>query len=379
MARKTQFQAQRIAYIVILLLVSLVIVSPFIIPIVFAGTVALALYPLQLKLEKRSWRRSRAAGFITSIFTIIISIPFMFFMTKGTLLVIEQLEKFNLSGQIQDQGMQQVVRNMRKELVQGAQTYLSQLPFANFLTEEKLNTYLQSVNVILLDFFKNLASSIPTLILFLVVMVLCTYAFLSGAAGVRAFFQELFGFNKRKMDHFVGIFLRDSRQVYISNIVTGAVQSLIVATAVYFITDADWFLVFFVTLIFSFVPIIGAAPMAGIFAVVSFFQGNTTGAIILLVIGVFTGLIDNILRPWLASFGESKAPGVVSFIFVIGGALLIGFPGLFIGLLVGSIVYDTLPLFWDEIEKTETPAPGRSIGGLFSFGDKSKAAENPPH
>ena len=379
MARKTQYQVQRIAYIALLILVSLVIVSPFIIPIVFAGTVALALYPVQLKLEKRNWKRGRAAGFITTFFTIIISIPFMFFMTKGTLMVIEQLEKFSITDQLQVQGMQKVVQNMRQELVQGTQTYLSKLPFANFLTEDKLNVYLKSVNVILLGFFKNLASNIPTVILFLVVMVLCTYAFLNGAAGVRAFFQELFGFNKRKMDQLVGIFLRNSRQVYISNIVTGAVQSLMVATAVYFITGADWFLVFFVTLIFSFVPVIGAAPMAGVFAFVSFFQGNTTGAIILVVLVVFTGLIDNILRPWLASFGESKAPGVVSFIFVIGGALLIGFPGLFIGLLVGSIVYDTLPLFWDEIEKTEAPAPGRNLGGLFSFGDKSKKDENPPH
>ena len=81
--------------------------------------------------------------------------------------------------------------------------------------------------------------------------------------------------------------------------------------------------------------------------------------------------MDNILRPWLASFGESKAPGIVSFVFVIGGALLIGFPGLFIGLLLGSVVYDTFPLFWDEIGKNESTT-AKNLSSIFSFGDKSK-------
>jgi predicted PurR-regulated permease PerM len=60
-------------------------------------------------------------------------------------------------------------------------------------------------------------------------------------------------------------------------------------------------------------------------------------------------VIDNMLRPWLATFGESKIPPIVAFVCVIGGALLLGFPGLFIGLLVGSIAYDTLPIFWDDL------------------------------
>ena len=201
-------------------------------------------------------------------------------------------------------------------------------------------------------------------------MILCTFSFLNGASGVRRFFQDLFGFSNRKMDQIVGIFLRDSRQVYLSNIVTGAFQSLLVATGVYFVTGADWFLVFFVTLIFSFVPVIGAAPMAFLFAIGAFFQGSNGGAIALFILGGFTGLVDNFLRPWLASFGESKAPAIVSFVFVIGGALLLGFPGLFIGLLAAAIVYDTLPIFWEELDT------GRSLPGFFSFGgDKSKGEE----
>jgi hypothetical protein len=37
---------------------------------------------------------------------------------------------------------------------------------------------------------------------------------------------------------------------------------------------------------------------------------------------------------------------------VLGGAILLGFPGLFLGLLMGSLIFDTMPLFWKEIAKS---------------------------
>jgi hypothetical protein len=42
---------------------------------------------------------------------------------------------------------------------------------------------------------------------------------------------------------------------------------------------------------------------------------------------------------------------MTAFICVLGGALWLGFPGLFIGLLIGTFAYDTLPLFWQEIAR----------------------------
>lgn len=340
----------RVLYIVILCLSLLVLVSPFFISLVFAATVSLALYPLLLKLERKGLSRKRAAALLTTLFAIVISIPVFFFVIKGTIAVTNQLEKMSINEKLREQGVQELVTDLRHEFVAGIQKYSSKYEFLSFLNEKKIDFYLGMTNSYLLKFFQGVLANVPTLFILLLIMILCTYSFLHSAHGVRRFFQTITGFSEERMDQLCNIFIKDSRQVYISNISTGGIQSLMVATGVALLGLGDFFLVFFVTLILSFVPVIGAAPVAFLFAVLGFFKGEMSSAIILIIVGCVSGVADNILRPWLSSFGESKIPPIVAFICVIGGALLLGFPGLFIGLLVGSIAYDTLPIFWAEID-----------------------------
>ncbi|WP_408096403.1 AI-2E family transporter [Peredibacter sp. HCB2-198] len=348
MLNKTENKVIRIIYIVALTIACVFLVSPFYIPIIFGASLSLALYPLQLKLESKGLSRNRAAMLITTFFTIIISIPVLFFLVKGTIAVTQQLQKLSFDG-LKDQNVQELVMDLRQEIVSIVHKFSSKYQFMDFLTAKKIDAYLITVNNYLLNFFQDLASGLPLIFMFLLIMVLCIYSFLTHASGVRNFFQKIFGFDDECMTRIIKLFIRNSRQVYMSNIVTGGIQSLIVALAVSLLGQGDFFLVFFVTLILSFIPVIGAAPVAFLFGIVAFFRDNTTAAIILAVVGVFTGVVDNILRPWLASFGESKIPAVVAFICVLGGAILLGFPGLFIGLLLGSIAYDTLPIFWEEV------------------------------
>lgn len=339
----------RVLYILALVTASLALIFPFIIPIIFGGTLSLAMFPVMLRLEKVGLKRKAAAKIVTGVFTFIISIPLFFFLIKGTITVTQQLEKLARSEKLKDQGVSELVTGLRSDLIKVIYKYASKFEMMDFLSATKIDHYLESVTRFLLNFFQSLATSLPLFFMFFLIMVLCIYSFLVNASEVRKFFQGLFGFDDACTDQLIHIFIKDSRQVYLSNIITGGVQSLIVALGVSFLGQGDFFLVFFVTLILSFIPVIGAAPVAFIFAAVAFLKDNTTASIILVILGMVTGVADNILRPWLASFGESRIPPVVAFIFVIGGALLFGFPGLFLGLLVGSIAYDTLPVFWKEV------------------------------
>ncbi len=156
MSKRSGFVVQRLIYVLLLVGLSLYFISPFIVPIVLAATVALVLFPFQLRLEHFNWKRSRAAAILTTSFTILISIPFIFFLTKGTFLIIDLLEKFTVGEKIENQGMQDVLSVLRHDMIDKFRHYLSRYPSANFLTEEKIISYLKSSSNFILNFFKRL-------------------------------------------------------------------------------------------------------------------------------------------------------------------------------------------------------------------------------
>lgn len=363
MSQYVEQNVTRILYVVLIAGLSLILISPFIAPIIFAGTIALALYPVQRWLESRGLSRNKAAATLTSVFGILISIPFFFFIVKGTLAITVQLQKFSSDERFRNKGMGSIITILKRDVIFKIQEFGQKFGIKPFLSEAKVDQYMVKINSYLLDFFQTVATNLPTIALFFLVMVACTYSFLKNAHHCRNLFQKLFGFSDEKMDQLVRIFIMDSRTVYISNISTGAMQSLIVSTATALLGLGDFFLVFFVTLILSFIPVIGAAPVALVIALIAYLQGNATAAIIMLVVSMVAGVSDNILRPYLASAGESKLPTIAAFVFVVGGALLLGFPGLFIGLLVGSFAYDTLPLFWKELGRSSDVTPVRLVQG----------------
>ena len=337
-------------YILFLVVSLFFLIYPFIIPIIFAATISLTLMPLLKYLMRKGMKENHACALLTTLFAILISIPLFFFVIKGTIEVTRKLERFFLIEKRGDQGVQDIFRGMRQDLFEAIEKY-SLKYHLDFLDQKKMEEYLSVVYAFVLNFFRNFLTGLPVIFILFLIMILCTYSFLKHSQSIRRFFQAITGLSDELMNQLIHIFIMDSRQVYLSNIVTGGIQSLIVAAGVSILGSGDFFLVFFITLILSFIPVVGAAPVAFLFALIVFFQGDPRAAIALVILGIVTGVIDNILRPWLATFGESKIPPVVAFICVIGGALWLGFPGLFIGLLLGSIAYDTLPIFWKEFER----------------------------
>lgn len=357
MSRKVEYNVVRVFYLVALVSLALYLISPFLAPIIFGGTIALALFPLLQRLEHKGWSRKKAAGILTSAFAVLVSVPFFFFVVKGTLAVTEQLQKYSEDARFKDKGMKSIINTLKNDVLLKVQSFAERFGIQPYFTEQRLDTYFAKANSMLLAFFQSVAANLPTIFLFFLVMVICTYSFLKNADNVRHAAQRTLGFNDEKMDNLVRIFIADSRSVYVSNLATGGMQSAIVATAAALCGIGDFFLVFFITLIFSFIPVIGAAPVAFLLALIAFIQGEKGVALIMLAVGSFAGVADNFLRPFLASKGKSGIPTIAAFIFVVGGALLLGFPGLFIGLLVGSFAWDTLPLFWDELARVRPSEP----------------------
>ena len=196
--------------------------------------------------------------------------------------------------------------------------------------------------------FNTFVSETPTLLMMGLISILSAHCFLRESDRIRALFDRYFYFNKTNGNKFVQLLKVCCREVFFSNIITGLIQASIVSAGALFFGVGDFFLIFFVTFVFSYIPIIGAAPVAILIGVICFMEARFGAGISMMAIAVVAGISDNIIRPLLGSLGEVKVQPFIGLLAVIGGVIMFGLPGLFIGPLVVSVSFGALPIIVDE-------------------------------
>ena len=110
---------------------------------------------------------------------------------------------------------------------------------------------------------------------------------------------------------------------------TGLVQALMAGIGFFIAGVPGAALLALLTFFLSVVPV--GPPLVWIPAALWLFhQGSTGWGIFMLVWGVLVSSVDNVVKPWLISQG-SDLPFILIFFGVLGGALMFGFIGVFIG------------------------------------------------
>jgi predicted PurR-regulated permease PerM len=191
-------------------------------------------------------------------------------------------------------------------------------------------------------------TQIPDLLLGVLVMNLSFYFFLLKEDEIREVFDRYYYFTKDHSNRFINVLKSSCREVFLSNVITGILQSTIISLGALACGLGDFYIVFFLTFIISFIPVIGAAPMAFALAIIAFLEKRTGAGIVMAIIGTFAGVADNLVRPYLVSLGEVEVPAFIGFLAVIGGVYVLGLPGLFVGPLLASLVYGALPIIVEE-------------------------------
>ena len=85
-----------------------------------------------------------------------------------------------------------------------------------------------------------------------------------------------------------------------------------------------------ITFFVSIVPVLGTGLVSIPAAIWLFYQGSTGWAIFMIIWGFGVGALDNVVKPWLISQG-SDLPFLLIFFGVIGGIMVFGFIGVFVG------------------------------------------------
>ncbi len=209
------------------------------------------------------------------------------------------------------------------------------------------STVLGKVAMVSLDLLKFVAS-----------VVIAGFLFVPGprlAAGARAFASRLIA---PRGAHFVDLAGATIRNVSRGVIGVALLQALLAGVILYGAGIPGAGLIAFGVLLLCIVQI-GAAPVVVPVLIWVWMTHTTTFSLVLTLLLVPVGLVDNVLKPILMARGLTT-PMLVILTGVIGGTLTHGLIGLFLGPVVLSVFYD-LVVAWTRLGGT--PREAGSDGG----------------
>lgn len=201
----------------------------------------------------------------------------------------------------------------------------------------------------LVDQTTAIVGNLPDFVLGLFVFTIALYFFLTDSKGIRQFFIKLKVLEHRELDEIISIVQRSSYVTLVASTVIGAAQALTVATGSWIFGYSDFILIFIITFFVSFIPVIGAAPVALVLALLSGANGEIGSAIGLAVVAAIAGSVDNFLKPlFVSSSMETDIHPVVSLLAIVGAVIAYGIPGLFLGPILMELTLRIVPVLFKQ-------------------------------
>jgi predicted PurR-regulated permease PerM len=320
---------------------------PFMMPILWAIILAIILYPgfnfLQKKLKGR---KSLASFIIIAIILIIIIAPTVLFVNSVTASITE------LKAGVEDGTLKVATpgQNIKDWPIIGDKAY----DFLYSLSTD-LKTGVLEYKEQIIELSKKLLGSVLSSTVALLQVILSVI--IAGVLMVSTSAQNLAtNFIKRIAgdygDEFLNISVSTVFQVVKGILGVAIIQTLIQAVGLF---GCGVPFAGVLTLLCLMLSIIQVGPIIINIGVIAylFSLDNTTAALGWTVFFIFSGLSDNVLKPLLLGKG-ALVPMLVIFLGVIGGFMMSGFVGLFVGPIIFSIGYKLFAAWMDDKPESAT-------------------------
>ena len=335
--------ALRIGLLLVLLILSYDIIRPFTIPILWGAIIAMAAFPLVKWLEpKLGGKRGLAATLVTLFFILALVIP-TWSVTEAT---VGGLKKVSVA---LEEGKLEVPPPSAKVAdwpLVGERVFASWSSASNDM-EAFLQANAPQIKELAGKLLKRIGGSLMGVLMFVVSLIIAggfmTYADSCGAAAHR-FFVRVGGLNPG--GEWAPLTVATVRSVLQGVIGVAIIQTVLIAIGLFVagIPGAPiWTVIILFLAIAQLPPLIILAPIM----VYVFSTADTTTAVIFIVYQLVAGASDSFLKPMLMGRGLD-IPMPVILIGAIGGMIMSGIVGLFIGAVVLSIWYKLFTLWMEQ-------------------------------
>ena len=335
--------ALRIGLLLILLIYSYDIIKPFVTPILWGAIIAMAAFPVVKWLQpKVGGRRGLAATLVTLFFILALVIP-TWSVTDATVGGVKKLGAKLESGELHVPPPSAKVADW--PLV--GERVFTAWSAANQDLEAFLNKNATQIKELSGNLLKSIGGSLVGILMFVVSLIIAggfmTYAESCGDAAHR-FFVRVGGLNPG--GEWAPLTVATVRSVLQGVIGVAIIQTVLVAIGLFVagIPGAPiWSVIVLVLAIAQLPPLIVLLPIMAY----AFSTFDTTTAVIFTVYQLVAGASDSFLKPMLMGRGLD-IPMPVILIGAIGGMVMSGIIGLFIGAVVLSIWYKLFGLWLDQ-------------------------------
>ena len=341
---------KRLSLLMLLLLaavtvyLSFVIARPFLTPIITAALLAIAIYPLFVRICRYIPNRSGAALLMTLLVLIAIVLPSVLIVNKLAdevrVLYGWLNEKQSMEG-----GWREYASSVVDPLLEwvASRTGLSQQQ----LKQASLDR-LQNVSTGLLNWAKSLVVDIGATIIDMVIMLLTLFFLLRDGELIRDRIGSIVPIEAHRYEQLIGTISSSIAANMYGVLVVALVQATLGAIGYAIAGLPSVGLWSVATGVFSMIPLAGAASVWVVACVYLMVIGHWGKAIFMLIWGA--GVIstaDNIVRPLVLS-GRVKLHTLLIFFSLIGGVRAFGIVGLFIGPIIVSVAMALLKILEEE-------------------------------
>ncbi len=317
-----------IGFAVIVLILSFLIVRPFLVAILSAAALSYIFYPVYRFLRDSlpaNWPRDIFASLLTCLLIIVIVMVPVAIITA------------TLAGEVRSgyYFLQQFLSSpsFSLDLPPQLARHLGNL--------SQLKAPVAELSGALIDWLQGVVRAVPNLMLNIFITVFSTYYFLKHAGDIFKYIQDIFPLSAGRYKQIVTRFDDLSRGVVVGQVAVGLFQGVLAGigyAAVGLPNPVFWG---FLTAIVSIIPLLGAAlvwfPIFVYLFLTGLYVGGMWKAVVLFFYGAFVvSLIDNLLKPKIVG-GHAKIHPLIVLFGILGGIQLFGLPGILIGPLVLTI------------------------------------------
>jgi len=346
--------AVKLGLLFLVIYISYLIAKPFIGIVVWAIIIAVALSPVIHMLEKYFGHRKKIIVSLTIGVIAALIIPTYMLsdsMIEGATHASHLLKEGNVT-------IPPPTENVKTWPIIGQKAYTLWSAASENLTQA-LAPFKKEIKSAAGSVFSALGNGLGTIFMFVGAMIIAAF-FLIGAEGSVKFYKTIM----RRLLGEKGDEWADLSALTIRSVVTGVLGVAVIQAFFAMIGLALMHIPFAIVwaLIIMFLTIIQLPALIIIGPIIAwvFAQGSGTSEIVFTVYMLIVGASDGILKPMLMGRGVD-IPMLVILIGAIGGMMLMGMIGLFIGAVIFALAYKLFELWINEVQEETAPSSADKV------------------